>query len=446
MTSNCTSIREFLALAQSRTLDPADQEKVSTHLASCAACRSHRQALEDDHQLLAAYARSLGARQARMEDAVMTSLETMPKEAAPVRAEIRPWARPWVRWAAAAVVLAAVLGGVTLLDRAPTTSVAWAQVIARVEAAQDYICRVRQESSASPDLEMVRYCSGEYGLRHDMYANGRHVADTHVNPATGEMVVLVHRDRKYSRLTLPPDQLNQMLAASSSAEFVRGFKELDFKEIGLRDIEGRTASGIETEAREIWGGVFDEGRLRLWVDIQTQWPVLVEFEGKAEGGASVKSVYDRMQWNAALTADDFAYEIPADYISLGDVGHREINEESAIEGLRSYSLIMDGRFPRHLVFASAVQELQEQEPDLRRRGKLKDGDLPRLLQIRQSCLFFEELKTQGRNPVYRGDRVTARDFDQILLAWELENGDYRLVYGDLRVVTLSGHEARALLD
>jgi hypothetical protein len=446
MASRCQEFRAQLAESISRPLAGADQENLDRHLSGCPGCRDHHQALLEDHRLLESFARSIGARQERMEEKVMATVSKYQGAGLEVDFKARPASHRLARWAVAAVLLLAIVGGLTLLDRGPATSVAWAQVIARVEAAQDYICRVERRSSISPDMEIIQYCSAQYGVRQDMFVDGRHVADTHINPATGEMVVLIHRDRKFSRLAMPPRELARVLKSSSSAEFVRGFKDLGFREIGLKEIEGRTASGIETEAREIWGGVFDEGRLRLWVDVETRWPVRVEFEGKAAGGARVRSVYDRMQWNATLAPGDFAFEIPAGYASLGEVDYREVNQETAIEGLRAYAALTGGRYPGRLVFASTVREFEKLEPELRRRGLMDDESLPRLLSIQQACMFFEELRTQDRAPVYHGETVTARDFDRVLLAWRLDDGNFRVVLGDLRVQDLTGQELDVLLE
>jgi hypothetical protein len=236
---------------------------------------------------------------------------------------------------------------------------------------------------------------------------------------------------------LSDQDLDKALSGSSAHEFVERFRAGDFKEIGERRIHGVNASGIETVDREFWGGVFDEGRLRLWVDTETQWPVRLEYEGKADDGAVwVKYVMDDFAWNPALSREDFAFEIPSDYASLGVVEQTEINEDTAIEGLRQYGRIMQGRYPRKLVMASAMKELEDDEKRLRQSGLLDDHDVADLLRIQKSCQFFNDLQEADRDPAYYGDTVSRGDFDRVLLRWRLDSGDYRVVYGDLRAQTV----------
>jgi hypothetical protein len=37
---------------------------------------------------------------------------------------------------------------------------------------------------------------------------------------------------------------------------------------------------------------------------------------------------------------------------------------------------------------------------------------------------------------YFGGSVTARDFDKVLMRWRLDDGRYRVIYGDLRAETI----------
>ena len=60
-----------------------------------------------------------------------------------------------------------------------------------------------------------------------------------------------------------------------------------------------------------------------------------------------------------------------------------------------------------------------------------------LFEIRSTCNFYRDLQADDRDPAYHGDTVTARDFDRVLLRWRLDDGRYRVVYGDLRVETVS---------
>ena len=78
--------------------------------------------------------------------------------------------------------------------------------------------------------------------------------------------------------------------------------------------------------------------------------------------------------------------------------------------------------------------------DIRRygaSGRDRVRAVEQLMSIRSAIAFYVELDNDGRDVAYYGDRVTPRDFDRVLLRWRLDDGDYRVIYGDLRVETVS---------
>jgi len=55
-------------------------------------------------------------------------------------------------------------------------------------------------------------------------------------------------------------------------------------------------------------------------------------------------------------------------------------------------------------------------------------------------IFYRQLLVEDREPDYFGATVKPGDADAVLMRWKLEGGSTRVVYGDLRVETLSGSE------
>jgi hypothetical protein len=53
-----------------------------------------------------------------------------------------------------------------------------------------------------------------------------------------------------------------------------------------------------------------------------------------------------------------------------------------------------------------------------------------------ACQFYVRLIRDGHQPEYFGDTVKAADADAVLLRWHLDNGDTRVLYGDLTIETL----------
>jgi hypothetical protein len=437
-------MHDRIAVSLAQGLSPAEREILDEHLSSCPDCCDHQAALSEDHRRMAGLARSLTERMARLEESVIEAVKLDAGN------DGSPWVRTGstrhgvferrsMRYALAAVVAICMFLGANWLTRRGTPGVAWAAVIQKVVEAQDYICRIDKKTGIGPDMEIVQYCSGEYGVRQDLYEDGRHVASVHVTPDDQRMVVLVHKERRYTIIEMSEEDLESSLSGSNSLEFVERFRMHEYRELGTREIDGVTASGIETDDREFWGGVYEEGRVRLWVDVETQWPVRFEFEGKADGGKIKTSmVMDGFKWAPQLAASDFVCEIPDDYRDSGTFAHEEANEETALTGLSNFARLLGGHYPSALVMATAIKDAKDLGEDLYSSGKVPRDDVPDLMKIQQSCIFFDELQREGRDPVYNGDRVDRADYDEILLRWRLDDGRYRVYYGDLRSEDVSG--------
>ena len=352
-----------------------------------------------------------------------------------------------VKVAAAAVVLVGIIASADLLFRRGDTSIVWADVMQQVEDAQDFICRIRQDKSIDADLNMVEYRFSRYGYRVDMYRCGSNklAASQYLRPGETLMCVLVHNDKTYTLVELTEDQRDQMMGGSSAKEMVRQFRSMDYEELGRKEIDGKTVSGIEIKNPPEYTSVFEECTLRLWVDVKTNWPVRVEMEGAAmDGDARIKSVIDRFQWNPSLTADDFEFEVPDDYKKIAQMDAVQADEASAIEGLREYVRFSGGRYPGNLAFATALHELDDEIAALRRRGDWSEEEFTKLMKIQNTCEFFAELLENEQDPAYYGDKVLPRDFDRVLMRWRLEDGRYRVIYGDLRAEDVSAERLQEL--
>ena len=53
---------------------------------------------------------------------------------------------------------------------------------------------------------------------------------------------------------------------------------------------------------------------------------------------------------------------------------------------------------------------------------------------------YEYLAQRGKDVIYYGDRAGPKDGNAVLLQWKLSDGNYRIIFGDLREVTVSPEE------
>lgn len=445
MREQCSRIEELLIASTLHEISESDRQILEEHLANCLDCRQYHRVLQEDDRRLSAYVKATEPVMHNLEDQIVRTVSERIPEREQQITGTGFWAwRGWIRYAAAAAVLV-VVATYFLFDLNGTSGVAWANVIDRVMEARGYICRIEKRGNFGTDIDMVQYCSSTYGIRQDLYVHDHNVAAVFVNPKERRLVTLIHEERKYAIMELTEKGFEKALSASSPHKFVERLRGENYREIGSTTIDGVTATGIETESPGIAGGVFEEQSLRLWVDDATQWPVKMEFEGKADGGEIWNKItmFD-FSWDPLLSAADFVYEIPDDYTNIGTLERTEVNEASAIEGLQWFGRIMKGRYPSRLVFASIVKEFEEEEPQLMRENGFGDKDLMNFLAIQRSCQFMAELRGEGKEPAYYGENVRSTDFDKVLMRWRTDEQSYRVVFGDLRAETVTEEELREL--
>lgn len=244
---------------------------------------------------------------------------------------------------------------------------------------------------------------------------------------------------------LSAEQVAELQRQSNAREIVKSFREHPYEELGRRRIDGVMAEGIEITDIEEWASVFERGSWRLWVDVETQWPVRIELEGISAGG-SVRKTYTLkdFQWNPALTADDFRVVIPDDYELIADLDQVVADEEHAIAGLRSYARLLGDRYPSSLSLATAISEAEKFLEKHDRYDERAGRDLESLFEIRSACNFYVELLTSGKDVAYHGEDVRSGDFDRVLMRWRQDDGLYRVIYGDLRTETVDYTRLKAL--
>jgi hypothetical protein len=225
---------------------------------------------------------------------------------------------------------------------------------------------------------------------------------------------------------------------TDAQEMVKHFKTYPYRKLGTRRMDGIRAEGIELENPEFLLGAFDSGRFRLFVDPRTGWPVRLESAFRADQGRMWVNVtfYD-FQWNPTLSARDVEPVIPNDFRLALLVERPVADEEHAIAGLSGLADISRGRYPSSISWGSAAGQAIRDIRRYVRDGPDRVRALERLMQIRSTIAFYVKLNKEGRDVAYYGDLVTRRDFDKVLMRWRLDDGQYRLVYGDLRVETVN---------
>jgi hypothetical protein len=106
-------------------------------------------------------------------------------------------------------------------------------------------------------------------------------------------------------------------------EMVNRFFSFEYKKLGRKTIKDIVVEGIEVSDPGVVLANFpiDNMTARLWVNVETNLPVLLESEFTAQDGmVQFKTVMDQFQWNVELEKSFFVPDIPADFTKLNDQG------------------------------------------------------------------------------------------------------------------------------
>jgi hypothetical protein len=295
--------------------------------------------------------------------------------------------------------------------------------------------------------ETIAYYSSEYGTRVENYMYDQLAMIMFLNPKENIYVSVMPQQKKFMRFTnKSPDELKQIAEKDDPRVMVRHMMSAEYKQLGRDKINGIDVEGIECSGPGVMGGMFEDATARLWVEIGTDFPVRIEIEGIAAGGQMEMSmVMDDFQWNVELDPALFVPDIPPDYTS-SEMNLPEVNEGTAINGLRLFAELTDGRYPSSLAFMTLMKEISE---ELTKKYGIKiivkqDEYTSALQNILPVGSFYAQLVAAKKEAVYYGDTVTADNPEAVLLRWKVSDGVYRVVFGDLSAGNFSAEELAEL--
>jgi hypothetical protein len=221
--------------------------------------------------------------------------------------------------AAAAVIIGAVILGLTITGGPDIASVTWAEVIEKVEQIPALSFDMTTEISYTEQneklsLQSENYVAGDYGTKSSIYLNGELFVIKYRLPKKKVAYQIRPKDKTYFRFDLSDEQAAKEQDPDDPRTWLKMILSGDYTKLGHTKINDIDVEGIESSNPEIVGG--DEVVMRLWVDVETNLPVLIEVEGeKMEGGQKRphKFVMENFEWNVELDENVFEPNIPPDY-------------------------------------------------------------------------------------------------------------------------------------
>ena len=462
---NHNKIKELLAEYALGDLS-GDQAKIVTeHIAQCQSCKQELESMRlvldcagqmskvsvDDDMYVSA------------KEGLLTSLSPEKRETPPAKtAKIIQWRtimqNKVTKFATAAVIILGVFLGMYMLGISPDgSSVAWASLAEHVQQVKTVIYSTHMTSQGMPgdpedkpvEMECVTIISSGYGMKVDTIEDSNGKSSMYLLYADNTMITLMPETKEYMRVILTDDIRKKMKQQSyDPIELVVGFMGVEFTEIGRKEIDGVLAEGVQIKNSKLEGFPFEIITGQLWVDVNTDLPVLVEMEMEMkmpDGVATITGVSDNFKWNVELDENEFAYTIPEDYEEMLSIKMPESNADSSIKGLRMLIDVCVGKFPKTLNMIDLAKDiskyqtegmLQKLESDnevdpydfaKKNTQQISDANMKMLA----PCMFYMQLVQEKKDPAYYGDRITPADKDMILMRWLNDKDGYTVIFADL---------------
>jgi outer membrane lipoprotein-sorting protein len=348
------------------------------------------------------------------------------------------------------VSAAACIGLVVLLMTFAGGKSAFAAAIEQFQKAKTIVCRISSPTPASVGTMTFEttgklYFSAEYGSRCEMSFNGA-TAMIQYQPVQGPTTSVTPLTRTY---TVVDSQAMDHGAPRDNGPdaFILALAKLKgqaSRELGRKNLDGVEALGYEISGEMLALGHAEGVRSELWIDAKTYLPIryVAEMPMAQIKGGLYQMVFDQFEWDTPLDPKLFVPEIPADYTRINATMPAP-DEAALIKALGNYAELA-GKYPPTMDISSIVTDLSaaigaRMASALARGEKAPDQQalMQKSVEIGSGFAFYQKLVQEGLSPEYHGETVSPGQADAVLLRWKLTDGQWRVIYGDLRVETIN---------
>lgn len=258
----------------------------------------------------------------------------------------------------------------------------------------------------------------------------------------------------------PVSKQYQIIPKSSAREFSFGlfgrlgeFKGKTEPLPGPTEIRGVKAEGFSVPWASIVGDdTHANAKIQVWLDPATTLPVRVDLLGLDPRG-SVAMRLENFQWGIQ-DPKLFDASVPAGYGKLptNDIKADEITQY-VVYGLSIFKKYNNGKYPAvKYVYGDEQGEALRKLMGMSRnalgwaqpRKDLKWAD-PKEGEFAHGSYGLSWINAIQRDfpeGVYNGKTVTSQDAKKVLVRWQLDDGDYRVIFGDLTSATVSPSRLR----
>lgn len=442
---NCLSPEQLAALAM---LPPRPDDLVAEqgHVAQCAECAAKLRKLQQQFSRLENAVTCFEHDHESARQRLLTALaDIAPTSSRPGLTQtlkgVLTMRRTWIGSAVAAALVFALFfflngtGGPPLL----------AQTAKALRDMRSYECRVTF-TLLLPDgkkAEMISkmYWTAAGSLRTDMY-KGDKVTEVRILHKDKPGVEIDHRYETYSVLDPAEGERSPLLLMGKLARYSG---QAD-RTLEKRKINGETAPGFEIAMAKVDPDA-GEGTVRLWTDSKTALPLRVEIDMGTMG----QMVWDDFRWNAP--SDKWFDVKPPDSYQDKTPTPPDVEKmtNEIVAALKTFAKYGGGQYPQvKMVYGDVTRDELFKNAGLPARG-LPSATDKELLKTHGECMkatlgfaTINTLQRKSRDAVYHGKTVGPEDKDKVLFRWKLNDGRFRVVFGDLHVKDVAAGEVKKL--
>ena len=366
--------------------------------------------------------------------------------------------RKVIATAIAVMIIIGILLGTNLFIRQSMESVAWENMIQKIEKIKFYKYR-RTTSVIGTSEEVVIekadiYRSADHGILVNRYFLG--IPSLYTPPfeysireygslSDNTFITAYPGIKKYTRFVLPEKNAYRVQDFFDIITYIKVVSSFNHKKLDSKIIDGKKVAGFEIIDPKYGKEWSEISMARIWVDKETNLPVLYEYLGTVGGKTRIgRTVLDNFEWYEKGDVDIFKPGLSG-YSLVAEVKVGPIHEETAILTLQRFSEIADGRYPMSLSNPDALWALNKiykkrvggkhsywEEEDF----EWEDYAFLRA-HLETTCMFYGELFIEYKDVTYNGEVVTSDDPDLPLLRWKISDDYYRVLFGDLRIENVS---------
>jgi hypothetical protein len=355
--------------------------------------------------------------------------------------------------AAAAVIIIAVLIGLNIIDFIPHSgSIALGEVIKKVEMVKAFAYKVSMTMIGMPGtradetlhMEIKAWISKEHGMRMDSVVKGKLTTSSYISITDGEIITIAPEEKKYMRMTLTDDIFEKAQKDNGDPRaLLKKFQEHEYTELGRTMIDGVEVEGFESAFPAV-EAITEDAVARLWIDVDTKLPVRMNIKA-SEGAKSIDMTIEEFQWDTEVDSAIFVADIPQGYELIMNADMRgTTSDEGIVEGLAFFADLSGGRYPKTLSTVSVMQEIGDilrAKYGNRKPPPPSKEQMQKLVKLQLGCTFFAQAaRDSEKDMAYYGQEVGPDDTNKVLLRWKLDNGQYRVIFGDLTTKDVSAQQ------